>query len=482
MLAGVAQKLGLRRDPIAERFDALSQDDGFDALRTLNGGSPIEGDFDYGMDGGIGAGFSRLPHNPTDIQRSSSLYLYNGYLSAMVDVIINQTLGETGIYPDFDDDGLQREWADWSFFISDADVETVELQEMFLRSLIVEGDALHHVIYDGVRMGVMPMHALNLPIDYPYVGALPVAGMRINGILYDEYMRPVDYEFRPYADMTLDYAAEIVPAERILHGFRRRYTGQLRGIPWTRASFGALNDLALFDKSYITLMILHAQSPGLYKIPDRYIPPAEAPRTMGDNIKKARSLLSAAFKARPGRDRVVPFDVEYQARQLPNGLSGDSYKSVQGALLAKVARGMNLTVAAGSGDERQGNFSSMLFGHSQNVRLFRQMQRQVQRYMRKLLNLWLTQVNYALSPEAMRWRYPAASPLDPVRDANAINRLLDAGVISRKSIIEGRNGDFEQEFGQWLTEQKRILDNRAGSEMQGGTADEGADSQDDDRR
>lgn len=144
------------------------------------------------------------------------------------------------------DNAIEQLWGDW---IEECEythgMHLVDLLHGWVGQLWFNGEFLVQDYFDDAGYHLLDIGCERLEIN-PSRGAMEFTTL---GIEQDKYGKPLAYWVREPATR-LQYAnVKRVPASLCIHGFRRRFAGQIRGIPIMASSLSSNADLRDFDTS-----------------------------------------------------------------------------------------------------------------------------------------------------------------------------------------------------------------------------------------
>lgn len=251
---------------------------------------------------------------------------------------------------------IERLWREYSARTSkavtlDERSSARDLDILILRSLIVDGEVFIHRVYDpnskfGWRYTVID----SLQIDPLYmVENYGDGGKIFMGIEIDKRGREVAYYFRKTIDeVYFSGPRERIPAENILHLYRREFPAQYRGIPMLA---GAVMSLRRLD-DYKTAELVHAQigacAMGVW---------VWNGQNADDIITESSDQGEFIREIKPGIFPIAPrgYEPRFLQQQGPNNQFGEFVKNI----VRYVASSVGLSYNKASGDYESVNYSSL---------------------------------------------------------------------------------------------------------------------------
>lgn len=405
----------------------------------------------------------------TILARSRYLAANNPYASAARETFVSALVG-AGIKPSslVKDPALkasiQQAWLDWTDE-ADADdgTDLYGLQAIIAGEMFEAGECFVRLRprrpEDGLivplQLQLLPAEMLDLA-DNRDLGN----GRRVEmGIEFDPINRPVAYHFwrqHPGADQTFGNLASlktVVPAQEVLHLFKKVRGGQIRGIPHTlsgivtAAIMDAYDDAELERKRTAALFGAFVTTPS----------PEEDPLIEGAAVAEAAGV-SGGVALEPGA--TVDLDPGQDIKFAEPADVGGSYEAFQYRNLLRMAAGFGVPYAAMTGDLRQTSYGSIRAGLVEFRRRVEAMQHQVmvfkfcrpvwQRFIREAVSQQAVPVSpaaYLAAPRdftRVKWIPPKWEWIDPLKDRAAELLAVKAGFKARSDVVEAEGYDPEE--------------------------------------
>jgi lambda family phage portal protein len=261
-----------------------------------------------------------------------------------------------------------------------------------------------------------------------------------NGVQYNAFGRREGYwvfpthpgDSMPFSRWS--HTSRFVPADEILHIFRRRRPGQVRGIPQLASVMLKLRDLDDYQDAELLRKKIEACFVS-------FVTNVEGDATDEADVKKDGDKLVEMIE--PGTTKYLPpgRDVKFGAPAATGGY-GEYVRVEQHA----VAAGSGVTYPQMTGDTSQSNYSSM-----RGEKL--EFQRGVKLHQKRVLvhqacrPVWNTFNRFAVMSGALqkeeraKWALPKVDPVDPMKDAMADLILVRAGFRDLDQVIAEHGGD-----------------------------------------
>ena len=339
-----------------------------------------------------------------------------------------------------------------------------ELEWLVLHTRAVDGECFVQILrgypHNPHRYAVRLLDADLL--DGAYSTKNKDTGNRIEmGIELDEFNRPVAYWFSNGVTATAKAARERIPADQILHVFRREFPGQLRGIPDCAGVMHKAKMLNGVNEAVVVGWRVAAAKMGFFvsKDDEDFADPADDP----DDDTEKRTAPESSFDATPGSFDYVDdatdfktFDVTY-----PDSTFREGHK----VFMQQQANGYNVSTPTLSNDYSDVNYSSLRQALLEDRSGWRCYQAEfTDDFSQPLFDDWYewsTDVTGSLAPAlsppvtvAIPRGYPWVDPLKEVRaqvEANANN------LRTRQSIMaDNDGGDFLETVDELQSESEAL--------------------------
>jgi lambda family phage portal protein len=443
-----------RRSPASGPTSVRARLEGAMAKRRLRGWNPpLEN-----INAMVASGGPKL------LARARELVVTNGYAANACEAFASNVIGD-GIKPSsmIEDPDLrarvQRLWLAWT---DEADADGLTdfygMQALVAREMFVAGECFVRLrprrAEDGllVPFQVQLLQSEMLPFDKTEI---LVSGNRIRcGIEFDAIGRRVAYHFlrRHPGDSTdqreAGFSTVRVPAEDVLHIYRAVDAGQIRGLPHVAPAMVRLFLLDQYDDAELDRKKTAAMFAGFITktAPDDPM--------MGEG---AADLEGAAIaQLEPGTMQVLlpGEDVKFSS---PADVGG-GYEAFQYRTLLAVSASLGLPYHLVTGDVRQANYSSLRAELVEFRRRIQQMQHGViaHQFCRPIWARWLNTAvlagaidlpGFTKAPakyRAVQWIPPRWDWVDPLKDIQAQVLAMEAGITSRRKVVEATGYDVEE--------------------------------------
>jgi lambda family phage portal protein len=401
---------------------------------------------------------------PRLLARSRELVVTNGYAANACEAFASNLVGD-GIKPSslIEDpnlrDRVQRLWLAWT---DEADADGLTdfygLQAMVAREMFVAGECFVRLrprrAEDGllVPIQLQLLQSEMLPFEKTEIAA---NGNRIRcGIEFDAIGRRQAYHFRrrhpgDSTDQGMTATETVrVPSQDVLHIYRPIDAGQIRGLPHVAPAMVRLFLLDQYDDAELDRKKTAAMFAGFIT------KTAPEEQLMGEI--EATDDSGATVSLEPGTLQVLlpGEDVKFSS---PADVGG-GYEAFQYRTLLSVSASLGLPYHLVTGDVRQANYSSLRAELVEFRRRVEQLQHGViaHQLCRPVWARWLETAvlagaldlpDFARSPARYRpvnWIPPRWDWVDPLKDIQAQVLAMEAGIISRRKVVEATGYDIEE--------------------------------------
>lgn len=383
-------------------------------------------------DAALGPNLERLRSRSRDLTRN------NPYAARAVQVLVNNTVGG-GVLGQVTSRSAARArrwnqlWEEWSknpgACDHDARSDFHGLQALAFRCVVEAGEVLIRKRIDPTAAFPLKLQILEPDfIDDTKADKLTEDGGYIReGIEYDSRDRRIAYHLHRThpGDRTLSVGAwetVRVPADEIIHVFRRDRPGSSRGCPWGASVISRLRDFDDFSDAQLLKQKISACFAG-------FIVDAEAP--------DAGSAPPLAETLEPGSLEILPPGKDIRFASPPT--VGD-FEDFSRAMLLQIAAGYGVTYEALTSDLSNANYSSARMGHlefSRNVECW-QRQIMVAQMLRPVWS-WFRNAAEILGEQpmdvTMTWTPARRELIDPQKEVGAIIEAVRGGLMSLSEAI-----------------------------------------------
>jgi lambda family phage portal protein len=306
----------------------------------------------------------------------------------------------------------------------------------YVDALVTDGESLvvMRVSDDGaLDLQHVPAELLDESMTMMLDGGRYVA----SGVEFGPDDQPIAYHIRPHRLTDIFATAEPpirVPAEDVIHIFRRDGAGQHRGLSWFAPVVLPLNELGQLNDALLVSAKTQAMLCGFLK---------DMNGTGGAFTDGQQAGDITNISLEPGVMRVLPsgYDVTFSSPQQMQQSADFAAHSIR-----MIAAGLQIPEFLLSGDMRNVNYSSARTALVQ----FRQHLEAIQfgilaPALDRIWARWLTLADFVLTPEsfAVEWFFPKQPWVDPQKDAAATVEMINAGLVSRRQAVAAMGFNIE---------------------------------------
>lgn len=437
------QRLRMAADQI-RLFEGATKGRRGDAFRRVKDDSPKAGLAELGI----------LRLRARDLSRN------NGYAMKAVNAIASNTIG-TGIVLQIKTKRkngkaqIADAWKKWSestacdFY---GQSTFAGLQELATKVIVESGEVfIRRTTEDSryvARTGQVPLKLQLLEPEYLDQTKDSFAGEKgnqvVGGVEFNPYGQRVAYHiFKSHPSSGISVESVRVKAEDILHVYRLDRIGQLRGIPWAAPIVLTMSDLDTYEDAELMRRRVAACFAGFISSDLDDASGAEEEVPLVDRL--APGILE---KLRPGEQ--ITFAT-------PPSVTG--YAEYATSVLHKIAAGYQVPYSVLTGDFTQVNFSSGRMGWLEFQRLIEQWRWNmiIPRFLNPVWEWFSDAASVAgLNSEAVsvEWTAPRREMIDPLKEIEAIERAVKAGLMSMPEAIRELGYDPDtniEEIKEWNT-------------------------------
>ncbi|MCL7465542.1 phage portal protein [Phaeovulum sp. NW3] len=396
---------------------------------------------------------------PRLLARSRELVVTNGYAANACEAFAANLVGD-GIKPSslITDaalrDRVQKLWLAWT---DEADADGLTdfygLQAMVAREMFVAGECFVRLrprrTEDGLLVPLQLQLLQSEMLPFEKTETDPNGNSIRCGIEFDGIGRRVAYHFRRrHPGDSTDQRVAVpdtvrVPAEEVLHIYRPIDAGQIRGLPHIAPAMVRLFLLDQYDDAELDRKKTAAMFAGFIT------KTAPEDPMMGEGAADLDGAAIASLE--PGTMQVLlpGEDVKFSS---PADVGG-GYEAFQYRTLLAVSASLGLPYHLVTGDVRQANYSSLRAELVEFRRRIGQLQHGVMAHQlcRPIWRRWLETavLSGALDADSViarpvQWIPPRWDWVDPLKDIQAQVLAMEAGLTSRRKVVEATGYDIEE--------------------------------------
>lgn len=288
-------------------------------------------------------------------------------------------------------------------------------------------------------------------LDSTFCGEAEESGNRIEmGIEFDEYDRPVAYHFgveHPTKKLGVSKGKrKRIPADQIIHMFRKEHVGQIRGIPDFAAIMHKTKMLNGVHEAMVVGWRVAASKMGFFM--------ASEPEDFFDDDEleeRRKDLAENAMDATPGSFEVIPDGLDYKDfnPDYPSSTYDEGYK----VFMRQLSNGLNVSSPTLSNDYSDVNYSSLRQALLEDREGWRCVQTEMaDGFCQPIFDEWydwstnitgrirIAESKKRLEPTII-WRPRGWAWVDPFKEVRAQRESIDAKFRTRQSIMSEIYGD-----------------------------------------
>lgn len=347
---------------------------------------------------------------------------------------------------------VEAAWADWGKLGTcsmDGMSSFVDLQNLFMGSTAVDGEALFRIIKGPAAGNIYGFALHHIEADHlsedMNVASL-ANGNRIHmSVELNSWGRPVAYYIlnRHPGDSTYTFSGRSyvrVPASEIIHAYVPGRANQTRGVPWAHSAMTRLNMLAGYEEAELVAARVGATKMAFFTSPD------------GEGFGEEKDDTGAFIQeGEPGTFDVLPqgYGIETFDPQHPNS----GFQAFEKAILRGIASGLGISYNSLANDLEGVNFSSLRQGAIEERDEWRKVQTWfISRFCERIFAEWL---EMAMTTGAVslplgkfdkfnkaEWRPRGWQWVDPNKEVAAAKAAVQLGIRSRTQVAAEQGRDF----------------------------------------
>ena len=427
----------------------------------------------------IGNANSRLRERARDLVRN------NCYGSKAIEVFVGNAIG-TGITAQADTGSsrlnkqIMDAWEEWCRTCdAEGDLDFNGIQGLAARAMFESGECFIRFRDRPYSPDIaIPLQLQVLEADFLDTAKTSPAGNGnfINqGVEFDSLNRRVAYWMWPQHPGEnnagrLRMQSVRIPADQIIHLFRKNRPGQFRGVTAFAPSIVRMRDLDGYDDAELWRKKIEACFAAFIT----QVSGADGP-IVGNVVKNGASSGSGTASNDPDRvEQFRPGMIEYlqpgEDIKFGNPTSDGNYESYERVQLHAIAAGLGITYEQLTGDLSQVNYSSLRAGLLEFRRLIEMLRWQV--FVPKLcIPVWRKFIERAYVAGAIgkidygvSWTPKSFEMIDPLKDAQADTMMIRNGTLTLKEAIARQGYDPDKQIeeiaatNQLLDDKEIILD------------------------
>lgn len=409
------------------------------------------------------------------ILRCRDLAKNNQMVASYLNWVIRSVLGDQGFRLNcvsYNEDGtsdlkanqqIEDAWYDFTksyrkWVSADEQLNDIQLDTQILWNFLIDGECYLHKVKDskskyGIRFEVIDA----LAVDFMYNEMeLKRDGTRIvTGIKVNEHYKPLSYFIRK--DRSADYylAGERVevPANQIIHIYRKLFPDQVRGFSTLAPVLLNLNSLEEYKRAQISAAIINSAFFGVYQqmssTSDSYDDYSEEEVDKNGDI--ATELQSNAIRWCPSGYKYQQVSVNHPNPNVPTFFKG---------MLKNIASALGLSYNKLASDYQSVNYSSLRQANLEDEVFIKNLQGfiisnwkdiEFAEWLKNLLATDITDLPYTKLDKFMEHVFTARNfeYLDPSKELQAVEKRLQLGLSSPIEEIHNMGRDPIDTLNSW---------------------------------
>lgn len=387
--------------------------------------------------------YSRVAPSPLLRNQARYLVANNAVAARAAQAFVDNVIGAgITLLPKLGDAALKgmllKQWNRWTD-LSDADgmLNWYGQQALAARSMFVDGEVFVRMLIgsDGtLRLQLLPPEFIDTTITRDNV----IAGIEFEGSRRSAYYL---HEWHPGQPGRMPRSIRL-PASEMLHIFRPKTPGQLRGVTELMAILNRLNDLDQFDRATLVKQKTGALLTGFITTPN-------------ENPLGASRAEDGAWTAslEPGTIQRLSPGESMEFSDPPETAGYSDFAKTQ---LRLIASGLGLPYNVVSGDLSDTSYSSARVGLIEFRKYIDALQWQfIHMFCRPVFQRWVElEVLRGTLPsfdegvqeylDNISWAPPAMQMTDPQREVDAMVRAIRAGLMSREMAVASLGFDLAE--------------------------------------
>jgi lambda family phage portal protein len=344
-----------------------------------------------------------------------------------------------------------KEWGNSENASTDGVMNWVEIQDQVVEGFVVDGEAIlrkHKGFNNDYRFAVELIDP-DLIDERMNVERSSQTGNRIiMGVEVDKWYRPVAYHILTvHPSEAGQRVTNRVPADEIVHIFKRKRIGQTRGVTHLQPIIFRLHMLGAYEDAEVTASRISASKMGFFETDPQHADGFESEQEGGAQQKTVTmEVTPGAMEDLPPGKKFVPWDPQH-----PN----TAYKEFTAAVLRSIAVGGGVAYTTLTGDLTGVNYSSIRAGLLTERDMWKKSQDFFSSHLhRRIYNDWLgmallagkLQLAGSLLAEKWNkaeWKGRGWKWVDPYNDSRANEMNVAMGFTSRTQIHADQGTDLE---------------------------------------
>jgi len=420
--------------------------------------------------------------------RSRDLVQNNDYAHRYLDLLRTNVIGPRGIMlqvrsrePDGRLDQVANQILEGAFMAwgrpgvctVDGTMSWVDAQRLFIEAVARDGECFVLFVEDNANPNRFRLQFIDADlIDQEKNDVLQNGNLIRMGVEVTPAGKPVAYyvKTRHPDDYQMGTASSVrderIPADRMIHAFRRDRVGQTRGVPWTVTAMTRLKMLGGYEEAELVAARISASKMGFFtsEAGDDYQGDGE-----GADGRISIDIQPGIFEQLPAGTDFKPFDPQHPST---------AFRDFEKAMLRGIASGLGVSYISLSNDLESVSYSSIRQGLLEERDYWRTVQFWViQHFCEPVFERWLRQTldaGVTTLPAAKYFKFNASQWVprgwqwvDPRNEAEAQIVAINNGLMTRTQALAERGLDIEDVLRERQSEDEMLAE--FGIVLPGGT-------------
>ena len=242
-----------------------------------------------------------------------------------------------------------------------------------------------------------------------------------------------------------------VPADRLIHLFKKERPGQVRGVPPTAPVMGSVKLLGGYRDAEITNRRIAASKMGFFTKEDEKV---DGLGTIADTVDDDTGKLE--MDVEPGKFTELPQGMKFD--QFNPSSSGTDYADFEKQIIRSIAAGLGVSYNSIAADLENVSYSSIRQGELQDRDAYRMIQKFfIERMANRVFANWSRYVmlqadfpfpfsRYNKFLDASTFRPRGWAWVDPSKEVSAAVKAIDANLTSMTHVVGEQGRDIEDVF------------------------------------
>ena len=391
----------------------------------------------------------------------------------------NKAQDSNGTFDTYANTEIEKAFLEWSKHgncDTTGTMSFVDVQKLIIASVATDGEVFVRVVKNyknNFKFALQIIESDHLDEQFNDVGK----NIRM-GIERDKWGSPIAYHL--YKNHPTDYEMGSnqrvrVPADEIIHIYRKDRPSQSRGISWFHS---VMNDLKMYDGFAEAALVekrLTASKMGFYKRP-------QGEEYYGDDTDTDGNIIN---EATPAQFEILPEGWDFEAFDPKSG--NDNFADFGKAILRNIASGLNISYTSLTNDLEGVNYSSIRAGLLDERDAYKSIQKWlIEVFMTRVFSEWLdTQLVYQNIKLPLSKFEKFNNPMfiargfawvDPLKDTKANTEAIANGLKTATQVLSEQGLDIEEVYQQLAKEkalrEKYGIDTVLDLNTQGGASNE----------